>query len=129
MNLEMSELPVGGLVPPEQLQAWKDYNLTEMKLFSEFIFPCFNRFRETGTFETEELEKFFQSLPEGAQWRLQLVRELRDWIESSRIESPGAEPLYEWIETVIEEDSLGTPRGPGRADEFAPEHTFPSTSQ
>lgn len=133
MELDIQEIPIGGLVPPEQLQSWKDYNTAEIRLFSEIIFPTFNRFREFQTFDSDgfraEMKTFFDSIPAEAGWRPRLIEELRDWIYLSRIESPGAEIIYRRLETIIEEDSLEVPRGSEEADESSPERRSPTTSR
>lgn len=132
MSFEMTELPAVGFVPPEQLQAWKDYNQYEIRLFSTLVFPFFDRFRLTYELDSVQLRNdfvsFFGEVPEEAQWRIQLIRDLKDWIDSSRIESPGAEPLYSSLEEIIE-DSLGAPRGLEEVDASVLEDKSPSTYQ
>lgn len=110
MELDIQIMPIEGLIPPEQLQAWKDYNSTEIRLFSEIVFPAFDRYRESKSIDSttfrDDLKTFFNQIPEEMSWRLRLIEQLQDWVDSSRIESPGAEPLYKYVETIIQEDLM-----------------------
>lgn len=128
--MEITEVPAAGLFSSEQLQSWKNYNLTEIRLFTELITPWYNRFRERRWHDHDEFKQqlleFFQDLS-GSSWSGKLVLELQSWIEASRVESPGAEPVYRSLEQIIQE-SLASPIESAAVDEFALAHTFPSTS-
>lgn len=128
-KMEITELPAGGLIPQEHLQTLKDYNETEIRLFSTVITPWYDRFKELGLHDPEEFKIKLMAFFEDTQWRSQLVRELREWIETSRIESPGAEPLYTTLEEIINSTYLGTPIESEEVDEFDLEHKFLLTSQ
>src|SRR4051794_35535675 len=103
-DTDIEVIPADGLVPPEQIQQWKDHNEYEMKLFEGLIFPHYCQSRD-ATADPEGLRKglndLFEKIPRDAYWKIHLIDDLKEWVLSSRSDSNFAEPLFKVVEEFI----------------------------
>ena len=131
MEPDITILPAGDLIPPEQLEQWKEHNRAEAELFDRLLVPQYERLLrhrdsvpQMEEFE-QELEAFFEGVSPEAYWKDQLIWAIRDWIDNTR-PCEFAEPLFLSLEKFITERLT---RPLERVDESGPEHRIHSASQ